>query len=583
MSEPVRYRVGMASRNAHLFDVEARFPVGDEATVHVSWPLWTPGSYLIREYQRHVQELAFTDAVGRALPFEKVDKATWRVTTEGAREVVARYRVYAHEVTVRTAHLDGGHGYWNGACLFPYVAALRGAPAHVTVEAPEGWHVTTGLPRQGRGYLAADFDELVDSPFECGPDAPIAFEAEGKPHLLAVWGRPAPGPYDLPRFVDDVKKIVAQHASLFGGLPYSRYAFLLHLVPNAHGGLEHALSSTCLGSSYAFSTEAKYVDLLELVSHEFFHLWNVKRIHPEALGPFDYAREAHTRSLWVVEGWTSYYDRLALRRAGLMAPKKYLEKLGEELTRLGNIPGRRRMSLAESSFDAWIKLYRPDENSVNSTVSYYLKGSIVALLLDLEIRRRTEGARSLDDAMRALFSEYGERGRGYPDAAVQPLVEQAAGVALDDFFARAVRGRDELVLDEALASVGLRLKESGATAAGERGGALGANVKQEGDRLRVTEALAGAAAERDGLYAGDQILACDGFRVDAESLKERLAARLPGEAVRLAVFRRDELREVTVILDPKPRDKVEVVAAEDPSPSAKAAYRAWLGADWPTE
>jgi predicted metalloprotease with PDZ domain len=581
MSTAIEYRVGMASRMSHLYDVEARFPVENMATLVLRLPVWTPGSYLIREYQRHLQELSFRDSEGRELPHRKIEKSAWSIETKGATQVVARYRVYAHEVTVRTAHLDHSHAFWNGGCLFLYVEALRARPARVTVDVPAGWKVSTGLDLDGGSWVATDYDALVDSPFEVGPSEPIVFSAAGKPHSLTVWGRPAAGPYDLARLTDDTRAIVEHHGAFFGGLPYSRYAFLLHLVPHAHGGLEHRASSTLLGSPFAFSTENKYQDLLELISHEFFHLWNVKRIHPDALGPFDYTREAHTRSLWVVEGWTSYYDRLALRRASLQSPARYREKLGEELTRLGNLPGRKRMSLEDSSFDAWIKLYRPDENSANSTVSYYLKGSLVALLLDLEIRRRSSGARSLDDAMRALWRDYGQRGRGYPDAAIQPLVEECAGFALDDFFARFVRGTDELDLDEPLAAFGLRAKRSGGDDEKDHKGAwLGANLHQEGDRLRVTESLTDGPAQAGGLYPGDQIVACDGWRVDESGMKERLASRKPGDRISLTVFRRDELHTVELALGERPQNKIEIVFTDEATPAAKELYRAWMNAEW---
>ena len=599
MPEAIEYRVSLAERARHLYLVEARFPTEAAAEVDLRLPLWTPGSYLIREYQRHLQDLAVDDGAGRALSVHKVDKATWRVRTDGAGELRARYRVYAHEVTVRTAHLDHTHAFWNGACLCLYVEALRDRPARVIVEAPAGWSIFTGLCADEDGaYVAPDYDTLVDSPFEVGPHERLDFSALGRPHTIALWGR-APSVLDRDRLQADVKKIVETQVAVFGSqLPYERYTFLLHLVSGGYGGLEHRNSSTIIASPHAFLTANKYQDLLELISHEYFHLWNVKRIHPEALGPsarersdrgapaagsavdgargIDYQREAYTRSLWVVEGWTSYFDRLAIRRAGLQPPARYLEKLAEEIGKLLAIPGRRRQSLEEASFDAWIKLYRPDENTVNSTVSYYLKGSIVALLLDLEIRRRTEGARCLDDAMRALWRTYGQQGRGYPDAAVQGIVEEATGLSLDDFFARAVRGHDELDLDGPLASVGLGVRPRGE---GGKAAWLGVSLAQDGDRLRVTEALDDGPAQAGGLYAGDQIVACEGWRVDRDGLGERLSARKPGDTIRLAVFRRDELREVEIALGEKP-PIVELDFLDEASPAARSAYQAWLGAEW---
>ena len=316
--------------------------------------------------------------------------------------MVARYRVYAHEVTVRTSHLDDSHAFWNGATLFLYAESLRDRPCRITIQgAPAGWHIATALsPEADSPFVlrAANYDEIVDSPVEIGSHERLDFTAAGKPHAIAIWGRLA---FDRRRLTDDVTAIIESQSALFSPPPppYDRYTFLLHLAPGAYGGLEHKHSSTLLSSPFAFAQDKRYQDFLELVSHEFFHLWNGKRIRPAALGPFDYQHENYTRSLWVVEGITSYYDRLFLRRSKRISAARFREKLGEDLTKLFRIPGRNHHSLEESSFDAWIKLYRPDESSVNTTVSYYLKGSVVALCLDLEIRSRTHNQRSLDDAM----------------------------------------------------------------------------------------------------------------------------------------------------------------------------------------
>ncbi|HEX6838004.1 MAG TPA: PDZ domain-containing protein, partial [Polyangia bacterium] len=375
--------------------------------------------------------------------------------------------------------------------------------------------------------------------------------------------------------------------------PYDDYTFLLMLAPNQYGGLEHSKSCALLHSPHTFAPRKKYEEFLELVSHEFFHLWNVKRIHPDVLGPFDYSREAYTRSLWVMEGVTSYYDRYLLVRAGLQKPDKYLDKLAEELGKIAGIPGRKRQSLEESSFDAWIKLYRPDENTVNSTISYYLKGGVVALLLDLEIRARTGGKRSLDDVMRLLWTRFGKAGRGFADDSVQALAEEATGVELGAFFDRHVRGREEVDAERLLRTVGLALAADGEdedegegegnASGGKREAWLGVTTREDGDALVVASAIDGGPAVQAGLYANDQLLALEGFRVESSSLKERLAAKKPGEKVRFTIFRRDELREVEVVLGEKPVEKFKITAAEGAGEAEKAAYRAWMGEEWKAE
>jgi predicted metalloprotease with PDZ domain len=581
----VEYRIDLMQRHAHLFAVEARFPVAGDF-VELKLPVWTPGSYLVREFERHVQDLTVTSAEGAPLAVTKTDKHTWRVDARAATVgIIARYRVYAWDLTVRSAHLDDTHGFWNGACVFLYADALRDRPQRVTVIPPIGWHTTVGLDTDGEPnrFRAANYDELIDSPFEVGTHEVIEFTVENKLHRIAIWGR-----VDTPReqLKADFTKIIETARALFGDpLPYPDYTFILLSSPSQYGGLEHSRSCALLTSPFGFAPRKKYEEFLELVSHEFFHLWNVKRIHPAALGPFDYQREAYTRSLWVMEGVTSYYDRHLLVRAGLQPAKRYLEKIGEELGKIANTPGRLKQSLEESSFDAWIKLYRPDENSVNSTISYYLKGGWVALLLDLAIRARTEGRRSLDDVMRLLWDRHGKSGIGFADDRVQALVEEASGVGLDDFFAQWVRGREDHDPNPLLATVGLRARPATCDEDDEQQPQpwLGANLKDESAGATVGAALEGGPALAAGIYAGDEIVAMDGFRVDCTTLKERIALKRPGDRVTLTLFRRDELRTVQLTLGEKPPEKYELVAVESPSEAQKAAFKAWMTSELPTD
>jgi predicted metalloprotease with PDZ domain len=571
------------------------------AAVDLHMAAWTPGSYLVRDYARHVQDLVAVDERGAPLQVEKQDKARWRVTLGGARDLLVRYRVYAWELTVRTSHVDDSHAFVNGAPTYLWLSERAGEPAQVEVVAPAGWRVVAGLqPVAGAGegvFLASGLDELIDSPIHAAPGPVHEFDAAGRPTQLAIWGRPeitahATGgvngaPASIDQLVNDIRTIVEHYARLFGGdagpsVPYDRYAFQLMLAPGAYGGLEHRASTALLSSPYAFSTRKKYEELLELISHEYFHLWNVKRIRPRALGPFDYTRENYTRALWIMEGVTSYYDRYTLRRTGLQPAKRYLEKLAGEWAKLLATPGRFQQSLEESSFDAWVKLYRPDENSVNSTVSYYLKGGLVTLCLDLEIRRRTSGKRGMDDVLRRLWREYGARDAGFDETTFRSEVERAVELDLSEFWARSITGREDPDLASALAAAGLELKASWEKPPGDGNGAtpawLGVNLKTEANRAVVTSTLTGSPAESAGLYAADEIVALDGWKIASENaLSERLAARKPSDTVRLTLFRRDELRELTVTLAEAPRDKYEIVAKKDATPAERALYEAWMG------
>ncbi len=581
MSYAAEYVVDLADARRRLLRVTARYrSTGSTLDLHL--PVWTPGSYLVREYARHVQDLVAETKDGKALAVEKIDKATWRVATLGESIIVVRYAVYAADLTVRSAHADTSHAYWNGACAFLYCYAQLKAPSLVAVNAPEGWKITTPLaPESGskHKFVARDYDELVDSPFEVGTHELVEFRALDKPHRIAIWGDCARARHEL---TADFAKIVEASAAIFDGtLPYDDYVFIMLLAPNAYGGLEHKSSTTLLSSPFTFTPKKKYEDFLELVSHEFFHLWNVKRIRPEALGPFDYQKENYTRALWMMEGITSYYDRVILVRAGLLTPRRFLSKLADDWAKMMQTPGRRHHSLEEASFDAWIKHYRPDENTVNTSISYYLKGGIIATLFDLEIRRRSEGKKTLDDVMRLLWREYGARDKGFPEGQAQEIFEQAAGVPLGDLFDAWVRGKDEVDAKATLASVGLEVV-SGHDDDEAQQPWLGITWSDTG--LRVREILEGSPAERAGLQPGDEVVALGGYRVASEAtLRDRIGQRRPNDVIELTLFRREKLQTVSVMLGERPVLKYEIKAIADASAAQKAAFVAWMGSALPDE
>lgn len=583
MGKSVRYRVGMGRPHSHLFEVEAHFPAHVDV-VDAVLPVWTPGSYLVREYARHLQDVTCSDDRGAPLPVERPDKRTFRVRT-GGRPCTFKYRVYAHELTVRTSHLDGTHGYFNGATLFLYQESLRAVPHHVVVDAPTGWNVHVALPRQDTAFVAHDYDVLVDSPFEVSPAEAHRFTAASVPHELVLWGDD--GRVDVPRMVRELTAIVEAQAALMGGLPLERYLFIVHFTDKGRGGLEHGASTVLLFPRTGLSAQKGREDFLGLASHEYFHLWNVKRIKPKALVPFDYAQESFTTLLWHFEGGTSYFDNLMVRRAGLMSAKSYLQRLGESLTSLHGTPGRKVQSLSEASLVAWIKHYRPDENTANSAISYYLKGEIVCWLLDLHIRRATSDARSLDDVMRLLWQRYGD-GRGVPEEGVEQAAKEVAGSALKPFFDAALRTTGEL--DYAVLShVGLEVRFRARESASDRGGTPGKAKEHKpkgwlGITLRGSSTLATVAADSPameaGLYAEDELLALDGYRVDGAGLVSRCEEKAPGDKVRVTVFRREQLLDVHVTLGTKPADAAWLERVEKPTVQQKASFKAWCGADW---
>jgi predicted metalloprotease with PDZ domain len=585
----ITYTVSTPRPQTHMLEVEARLRYADApAFVELRMPVWTPGSYLVREFERNVQDFAPVGEGGRALQWTKTDKDTWRVETAGSRELRVRYGVYANELSVRTNEVNDRHAFWNNAATLVYPVGYLGAPSTLRVEPFGNWKIGTGLPAvagERNTFRAENFDVLYDSPFIVSDFRVVPFEVKGVPHRVVIDGE---GNYDPERMRRVVQKVVEAEAEMMGDIPYRDYTFILLLGASGGGGLEHLNSTSLTWRRFGFSTDDDWQNFAGLVAHEFYHLWNVKRIRPDALGPFDYTRENYTRLLWVAEGFTDYYAGVFVRRAGLMTDRQYLDNAARNIQALQNTPGRLEQSAEESSFDAWIKYYRPDENSVNSSVSYYDKGAILGLLLDLEIRRRSKDSHSLDDVMRALYSDYFKKGRNYTPEDFQRESERAAGSSLEEFFKRYVRGREELDYNAALEWVGLRLDTSApnnnARPASDSSGyiyPLGATVTQEGDRLTVRNVHAGEPAYEQGLNANDQIVAVDGYRATRDFLVARINEKRPGDTITLTVFRADELRTFPVKLGARPNVAYRVAPLPAPTEQQRRSYQSWLGSPFP--
>ncbi len=586
----INYTVSMSKPWTHLLEVEMRLKYSAplEHAMEIQMPVWTPGSYLIREYARHVQDFAAADAGGKSLTWEKTNKNTWHVEPGGASEIVVKYNVYANELTVRTSELNSDHAFFNNAATLMNPKGFLSAPSTLKINPYGDWKIATGLPpfeNQANTFRAPNFDVLYDSPFEVGNFTEVAFEVAGKTHRMIFEGE---GNYDLQKTSADVKKIVEQAYKIFGELPYSDYTFIVNL--RGGGGLEHLNSTALQFNRLDFAT--RYDSFLTLAAHEYFHAWNVKRIRPDALGPFDYNNENYTKLLWVAEGGTAYYENVLVRRAGLMSDKKFLETYATAFKNLQNRPGRFETSLEEASFDAWIKYYRPDENAVNNQISYYDKGEIVNFLLDLEIRRDSNGAKSLDDVMRYLYNEFYKKNKNYTPEDFQKIAETMAGKSLNDFFSKYVRGRGEIDYNSILNSFGLQLSTVGAEAAAKA--YLGADLVQQGERLIVKDVPAGTPAYEQGLNANDQIVALDGLRVTladsftktnaaATDLVKDFAARLEqkksGDKIRLTFFRFDQLREMEFTLGGQAKPDYKITALETANGGQKGLYENYFGAE----
>ena len=577
----VHYTISVRNHVAHVIDVTITITNPD---VHqgVQMPVWTPGSYLVREYSRHVRDVQAIQA-GMPCVTHKTDKRSWMITTDGVTPLEVHYRVYAYELTVRTNHVDDSHAFFNPAAVCMQV--VGGAdPLDVTVLVPHGWHVATQLLQRNApiidangdswSFVAADFDGLVDAPFECGTHRYYTFYVESIPHHVAIWGH---GNEHVATLLIDIERAVRAVMAHFATVPYQQYLFILHLADGVYGGLEHAASTVCLCDKWGFGKQRDYERILGLITHEFYHTWNVKYIRPAPLGPFDYGQENYTRQLWLVEGVTSYYDNLIMCRAGMITPQRYLDLLADDIATVQRLPGRKVQSLAEASFDAWIRYYRPDENSPNVSISYYVKGAVVVFALDMLIRQLSLGMRSFDDVMRYLEAHYPWQQPGIPEGdAMQAIIATVIGgrrAEIDVFFAKYIHGTDELDYPAICATVGLyphwHTGDDPATT-------LGVTVRQEGHRLVVATVTPDGPAQRVGISPFDELVALNGVRVDQQRLKARLNELHAGSDVVVTYFRRDELRQVTCVVAETAAQHVTLTSLAPPTDTQLMAYQGWV-------
>ncbi len=578
--EPISYRLRFPAPQTHYVEVEADVPTGGQPTVELMMAVWTPGSYLVREYARHVEDLTARVGRGPALGVEKSAKNRWRIQTRGAARVTVTYRVYGREMSVRTNWIDAGFALINGAPTFLTLAGSHARPHEVELVPAAGWKesVTTlpALPGAPHRYRAPNYDTLVDSPIVLGNPATETFSVEGTPVALVSVGDPSL--FDGARAAKDLEAVVREHRRLWGSLPYERYIFF-NVLTEAGGGLEHLNSSVLMASRWTTRTRKAYTAWLQLASHEHFHVWNVKRLRPVELGPFDYEKENTTRSLWVAEGITDYYGDLSVHRAGLTDQKEYLDALSDSIKTLQTTPGRQVQAVDASSYDAWIRYYRPDENSPNVAISYYVKGYVLAWLLDARVRDASRGAKSLDDVMREAYARYAGP-RGYSQAEFQATAEAVAGTSLKDFWEQGVTGVAELDYERALPLFGLRFKPEEAPKDGEKKDPpkayLGITTRTDGGRLVVSQVQRGTPAYAGGLNVDDEVIAIDDVRVTADQLSARLEQYAPGNQVTVLVARRGRLERLPVTLGTAPSATWKVEVEPKASDAQTARLKAWL-------
>lgn len=578
------YTVALSAPNRHELTVTMDVPALDQSVAELVFPVWTPGSYMIRDFSRNVFDIEVTNAKGQALPLQRLAKHRWQVATQG-QPFRVKHTVFAYDPGVRAAYLDVDRAVLNGTSLFFFVQGHVERACTLQIEAPKGWDTSVALPGRGGRYLATSYDELVDSPCAVGTHQRIRFKEGGVPFEVAWLG---PSNADMTRVMAGIKKIVRTTGAMFGGFPFERYVFLVQTQPRRGGGLEHAASCTLNVDAMGFASEAGYQSFFELVAHEFFHAWNVKRIRDVVLGPFDYGQENYTRLLWFHEGFTDYMETQVILRAGLLSVDKFLEDTAKQWRTYVNKPGRNRTPLSELSFEAWIKQYKPNEVFTNRAISYYEKGRWAAFVLDLMMRERTNGRRGMPDLFAWLWHEKAKHGVSITDADIRKAADVAGQGNYAGFFDKYIEGNEELPFLTLVQKVGVAVEakdaakaESSDTLAQTRKLAwMGVTMRNQAADAPaiISNIVPDSPAEVAGLSFGDQIVAVQNHKVDASTFFERVADHQPGETVMVTYFRDEWLRQAQVRLGRNP-DRTFKLTVDAKSPlKVRRVLEAWVGA-----
>ncbi len=590
-SAQVTYRLTLDKNpTTHFLHVSLQVNSGGAASIDVAMPAWSPGSYNVHNAWRNVQEFSATDETGAKLRFEKIDKQTWRIYTGSGRTITARYKLYHRNYNDELCYIAG-------PSVFMYVVGKRPypleGPVSLKLDAPSDWLVQTGMQagKESGTFVADDYDTFVDASIALGKSwEQTQFDCKGVPHYIVFIGK---GNYDKQKITSDTKAAVTYFSEMMGGLPYRKYVFFLRARPGAgSGGLEHLNSTDITLSAYnTHEPKASYKRFMFVVAHEFFHLWNVKRIRPGILGPFDYTREQNTRNLYVSEGMTSYWAAIGLKRSGVWSLEDYYDDLTRQISTLQSAPGRKIMSVELSSWDTWNR----GDNATNNRIDYYNKGQLLGNLLDLEIRHRTGNQRSLTDVFIHLMKNHGlprlgfEEKRGFRDA-VELITREAAPSNADygDFFTKYVSGTEEIPWNAFFEHAGLKLEEKKGSPQPFIGITAGNTLPSAGffnapptvlpqGKIAITNVAPGSPAEEAGLDVGDILVAMDGDRIDAASFNDRFNEKKIGSSVLFTVLRRDQQRAVTVTVGKEEPVTYSIKNGPGATEMQKKILSSWLG------
>ncbi|MFV1985152.1 MAG: M61 family metallopeptidase [Thiohalomonadales bacterium] len=571
----IQYTVSLLKPHAHIFKVTLEINQPNNTGQVLSLPAWIPGSYMIRDFAKNIISIK-AQSDNKPVNLEKINKSTWKAESVNSALLI-EYEVYAWDLSVRSAHFDMNHAFFNGTSLFLMPHGFEHEPVNLNIKEPENkdyssWHVTTSLSKKNTNksgfglYQANNYDDLIDHPFEIGTHSEFNFSIENTSHKMALTGLHRA---DEKRLKLDLTKICQTHINMFGELPdLEEYIFLVMVTGDGYGGLEHRSSTSlmCSRNDLPLATQAKdpdekYRNFLGLCSHEYFHTWNIKRIKPEVFLPYDLSAETYTQQLWAFEGITSYYDELALVRSGVISLTSYLELIGQTITRVLRGKGRFNQSIAESSFEAWTKFYKQDESAPNTIVSYYAKGALLALCLDLTIRKHSNGKKSLDDVMRHLWNNFGKKSIGLKEGEIENIASKISGVDLKEFFRKYLHGTEELPLESLLSEVGIKFNLRPTTSVDDKGGkiakdknqcnpvSIGARFAANNSGVKITQAFSDGSAEQAGLSAGDIIISINNLQVNKSNINKMIGRYSVGDEVTIHAFRRDELNVFKLTLN----------------------------------
>jgi predicted metalloprotease with PDZ domain len=574
----IRYKLSMPKPSTYFFEVEITFDnlPQSENTLDLSLPVWRPGRYLIFDFPGGVQEFNTYGASGNEIKWSKTDKSTWRVEKGSDSKINVKYKVFANEFSTRTRGLDDTHGFVNGTAVFMYSEKYRYNTLTLEVIPYDNWHVTTGLDNNGISpyiFTAPGYDYLVDCPLEIGTQTDFDFDVEGYKHTISIYGE---ANYERQKLIEGFSKIIKANFEFWGRVPYKHYTFIIHCTPQSSGGTEH-INSTVVGvRPNQFESEQGYESILRLISHEFFHTWNVKQLKPKGITPYDYSKENYTSELWIAEGSTSYYDGLIITRTGQMSIDAFYKEIARGVEDERRRPGNRVQSVAESSFDAWVKFWKRTPNSYNSESDYYSKGSYVSLILDMEIRNASGNKHSLDDVFRTMYETFPLDKKGYTNEDFRVVCEEKAGTGLKQFFDDYVYGTKPLEWEKYLAYAGLELKSSDSTILP----IVGIRASQRDGKIIINEVISGSSGEDAGLMMGDEIIVMDGSRLSYQEMEKKIKELKEGDSVKITVFRNDKMKEVTLKLKNAKIANYFVEKTKNPSEMQKTIYESWLNAKW---